>query len=206
MMFTFSIWILDRIIRAARMCANLVNNVATLHPLPHGGTQILLRKPCASLALPGSQCFLWIPRIALHETHPFTIVSNGPLGLELVIKSHQGFTKAIHDFATRHPGRTVRASIDGPYGSLPRTEDYERLILIAGGSGAAYTFGLMNRIIVQYQTYRTQSIEFVWAVRRIEHISWFEESLRTLRNSDLSVHITIYITGHKPPSITYGTI
>lgn len=167
MMFTFLIWMLDRISRAMRMCRNFVNNAATFNPLPDGGTRVLLKKPCARSALPGSQCFLWIPRIALYETHPFTIVSNGPLGLELVIKSQQGFTKAIHNFATRHPGRALWASIDGPYGSLPTTEDYDRLILIAGGSGAAFTFGLMNRIIGQYQTYRTQSIEFVWAVRRI---------------------------------------
>lgn len=167
MMFTISIWILDRIIRAMRMCHNLVNNVAIFKPLTDGGTRVLLKKPCARSAFPGAQCFLWIPRIALYESHPFTIVSNGPLGLELVIKSHQGFTKTIHDFSARHPGRTVWASIDGPYGSLPVTEGYDRLILIAGGSGAAFTFGLMNRIIGQYQTYRTQSIEFVWAVRRI---------------------------------------
>lgn len=167
MLFTVLIWVLDRSIRAVRMCRNLVNNVATFRPLSDGGTRVLLKKPCARSALPGAQCFLWIPRIALYESHPFTIVSNSPSGLELVIKSQQGFTKAIHDFATRHPGRTVWASIDGPYGSLPRTEDYDRLFFIAGGSGAAFTFGLMNRIISEYQTYRTQSIEFVWAVRRI---------------------------------------
>ncbi|ETS83875.1 hypothetical protein PFICI_05751 [Pestalotiopsis fici W106-1] len=200
MIFIALIWTLDRAIRTARMYSNLVNNSATFYPLPDGGTRVILKKPGAQIGLPGSHCFLWIPRIHLFGNHPFTIVSNGPSGLELVMKSHEGFTKAVNTFATLYPGRCTWASIDGPYGTLADTRDYDKLIMIAGGSGAAFTFGLLNRIIDQSKMAKVQSIEFIWTIRHIEHMSWFHESLHHLANSGLPVLITVYVTGHEPPA------
>lgn len=185
LMFAGSIWAVDRIIRAARMARNSINNSATLHPLPDGGTRIVLKKSGGALA--GSHCYLWIPRIHLYENHPFTIVDSGPSGLELVMKAQEGFTRAVSKFARQHPGEAVWASIDGPYGSLPDAGDYEKLVLIAGGSGAAFTFGLMNRILSQHQ--KCPPIDFVWAVRHRgmrEIASFMEESAdSTTRSFDL---------------------
>lgn len=167
MIFTASIWVLDRLIRASRMCRNIVNNSATLYPLADGGIRVVLKRPCAHIASPGSHCFLWIPQIRLWESHPFTIVSNGPSGLELVMKSHKGFTEALYTFASRYPGFSTRASVDGPYGALPDTAKYDKLVLLAGGSGVAYAFGLLNRIIDKPERSTIQSIDFFWTVRRI---------------------------------------
>ncbi|GKT76921.1 ferric reductase transmembrane component 5 [Colletotrichum tofieldiae] len=170
MLFIAGLWVSDRIIRATRMACNLINNEATFCPLPGGGTRLLLKKPGAEVAPPGSHCFLWIPRVHLYENHPFTIVGNGPSGLELVMKSRQGFTKGVGNFATRYPRRTAWASVDGPYGSCPNTDNYDKLILIAGGSGASFTFGLMNRILSQSERPIRQSFDFVWAVKRTAQV------------------------------------
>lgn len=165
MLVTACMWSLDRIIRATRILCNLVNNPVTFYPLPDGGTRLLLKKPGAEVAFPGSHGFLWIPRIHPYASHPFTVVNNGPMGLELVIAPRGGFTKSVSKFAAQYPGCTQWASIDGPYGSLPDTEVYDRLILISGGSGAAFTFGLVNRIFNKYESSRIQSTYFVWAVK-----------------------------------------
>ncbi|WYZ44775.1 hypothetical protein EsH8_VIII_000091 [Colletotrichum jinshuiense] len=194
MIFTAGMWILDRIIRATRTTHNFINNHATFYPLPDGGTRLLLKKPSAKVALPGSHCYVWIPRIHLYESHPFTIVSNGPSGLELVMKSRQGFTKSVGSYAARHPGRTAWASVEGPYGSIPDTENYDKLIFIAGGSGAAFTFGLMNRILNYSDIPAHQSIEFVWAVKRIEHLSWFYGHLHNVSKVGSAVNVTVYVT------------
>ncbi|PNP85486.1 hypothetical protein FNYG_01315 [Fusarium nygamai] len=167
MLIIFSMWTVDRIIRLTRFSRNLVNNSVTFYPLPYSGTRVVLKKPGMEDALPGSHCFLWIPGLRLFESHPFTIVSNDSSGLELVMKSHEGFTKAVGSFANRHPRTALWASIDGPYGSLPDVSDYDKMIFIAGGSGAAFTFGVMNRIMMQREKLAVQSIEFVWAVRQI---------------------------------------
>lgn len=166
MLFIASMWIVDRVIRATRMLVNALNNRVTLCPLPGGATRLLLKKQLGHGALPGSHCLLWIPRINLYQIHPFTIVGNSPSGLELVVKSHGGFTKALHELAIQHPGHAVWGSIDGPYGSLPDTTAYDKLVLIAGGSGAAFTFGLINRILDHSQKLKLQSIELAWAVKR----------------------------------------
>ncbi|RKL32519.1 hypothetical protein BFJ72_g10462 [Fusarium proliferatum] len=167
MLTIFSVWAVDRLIRLSKLFRNLVNNSATVYPLPYNGTRIVLKKPGMENSLPGSHCFLWIPGLRLIETHPFTIVSNDSSGLELVMKSHEGFTKAVDSFASRNLRTSLWASIDGPYGSLPDVNNYDKLILIAGGSGAAFTFGVINRIMMQREKPAIQSIEFVWAVRRI---------------------------------------
>ncbi|TQN66631.1 putative ferric reductase transmembrane component [Colletotrichum shisoi] len=166
MLFIAALWAADRILRAARITYNLVNNTATFYALPGGGTRLLLKKPGIEVAPPGSHCFLWIPRLHLFQTHPFTIVSNGPSGLELVMKSQMGFTKTVGTFAARYPRCTAWASVDGPYASCPNTESYDKLILIAGGSGAAFTVGLMNRILSRSERPIHQSVEFVWAAKR----------------------------------------
>ncbi|KAI8213467.1 Ferric reductase transmembrane component 5 [Colletotrichum sp. SAR 10_66] len=172
MSFTAAMWVVDRMIRGARMILNLINNSATFYSLPDGGTRVILRKPGVKKMLPGTHCFLWIPRIHPYENHPFTVVNNDSAGLELVMKSHQGFTRRVDEFSRSHPNRTAWASVDGPYGSLPDTESYDKLVLVAGGSGAAFTFGLMNRMMSRYDRVKTQSVDFIWTVRQS---GWFSK-------------------------------
>ncbi|KAF5702011.1 ferric-chelate reductase [Fusarium globosum] len=200
MLIIFSVWAVDRLIRLSKLFRNLVNNSATVYPLPYNGTRIVLKKHGMENSLPGSHCFLWIPGLRLIETHPFTIVSNDSSGLELVMKSHEGFTKAVDSFASRNPRTSLWASINGPYGSLPDVNNYDKLILIAGGSGAAFTFGVINRIMMQREKPAIQSIEFVWAVRRIEQLSWFRRHLGNLTESPYPINLKIYVTGERSTS------
>ncbi|KAG7409777.1 Ferric reductase transmembrane component 3 [Fusarium oxysporum f. sp. rapae] len=191
-------WTVDRLIRLSKLLRNLVNNSATFYLLPYRGTRIVLKKPEMAAALPGSHCFLWIPRLRLYENHPFAIVSNDSSGLELVMKSHEGFTKAVGSFASQNHRTTLWASVDGPYGSLPDVSNYDKLILIAGGSGAAFTFGVINRIMMQREKLAMQSIEFVWAVRRVEQLSWFRRHLCNIADSAYPISLKLYVTGERP--------
>ncbi|TDZ31053.1 putative ferric reductase transmembrane component [Colletotrichum spinosum] len=194
MMLTGGMWVLDRIIRAVGVLRNLLNNRVTFMPLADGATRLLLEKPGPETALPGSHCFLWIPRIRMFESHPFTIVSNDRSGLELVMKSHRGFTGAVGTFAAANPGRTAWGSVDGSYGSCPDTEKYDKLVLVAGGSGAAFTFGLVNRMLNRCERPKLQSVDFYWAVRRKEHLSWFAKHLRNLAKAGPAINVTLFVT------------
>lgn len=223
MSFAFGLWLLDRTIRASRMLYNLINNSVVFYPLPDGGTRLLLKKPGLQAASPGTHIFLWIPRVHIYENHPFTIVNNGPSGLELVMKSHQGFTKAVNKFATGHPCSTAWASVDGPYGVCPNMDNYDKLIFIAGGSGAAFTFGLMNRILGQSERPKLQSVEFVWTVRRtgesycthffsvhspdaaIDHLKWFSEHLSNLMKMGPAVRVSLFVTNEEATSSSIAT-
>ncbi|KAK1623560.1 ferric reductase NAD binding domain-containing protein [Colletotrichum phormii] len=205
MSFAFGLWLLDRTIRASRMLYNLINNSGAFYLLPDGGTRLLLKRPSAQAASPGTHVFLWIPRVHIYENHPFTIVNNGPAGLELVMKSHQGFTKAVNNFATCRTRSTAWASVDGPYGVCPDMDNYDKLIFIAGGSGAAFTFGLINRILGQSERPKLQSVEFVWTVRRTEHLKWFSEHLSKLMKMGPAVKVSLFVTNEEPISSPIAT-
>jgi predicted ferric reductase len=161
-LFTASMWFADRAFRFLKISFFSFGNTATITPLAHGGTRIVLRKS-SSRAVAGTHAFLWIPAIRAIETHPFTIVSTKPL--EFVIAAYDGFTRDLHAFAQKNPGKTLKASIDGPYGTVPDFAAFNKVLFIAGGSGASFTFGVAVDLIRKLGDSRKTAIEFVWAIR-----------------------------------------
>lgn len=157
-----AVWVFDRIIRIIRVSWYSVGNRATVYPLPHGGTRVLLRKPPRG-ARSGEHCFLWMPQIRLLEMHPFTMAAVDPL--EFVVASYDGFTSDLHKFAKANPGATVRASVEGSYGSFPDPTAYDRVVLVAGGSGASFTVGMALNMLKRIRPGYRQNVEFVWMVK-----------------------------------------
>jgi len=156
------LFFLDRIIRFFRMVLYSVNNKATVYPLPNGGTRIVLRKaPLAATS--GAHCFVWIPGVRALEMHPFTIAAMNPM--EFVVNSYDGFTGDLHRYAVANPGGTLKASAEGPYGTFPEPMGYDKIIFIAGGSGASFTFGMALNMLKKMASDSTKTIIFVWIVR-----------------------------------------
>jgi NAD(P)H-flavin reductase len=212
--FAGSIWASDRIIRGCRLLLYFRHNSATITALSHGGTRVVLH--ChPSRAIPGTHCFLWIPQIKWIETHPFTIASATPESLEFVVAAHDGFTKELYHYAQLHPGAKLRASVDGPYGVLPPSmHNADKLVMIAGGSGASFTFGVALDTIRELGESRKTSVEFIWTVKEygtskyegfdlvpdynIESFSWFANELAELQASPI-VTLRLYTTSSATP-------
>ncbi|KAI1753038.1 ferric reductase NAD binding domain-containing protein [Xylaria castorea] len=204
--FVGGLWFSDRLLRGARLLRHLLNNDATLSALSgidgggKGGTRVLLKKPLA-YATPGSHCFLWVPGVRTFETHPFTIVSNGPKGLELVAWAEDGFTQSLLQMA-QAGASGIWAAAEGPYGSFPDITNYDKVVLIAGGSGATFAFGTaLNALerrsagVGAVEQQREQDISLIWATRRIEDTEWFADHTKTLVAShNPRVSLTYYIT------------
>ncbi|KAL7786264.1 ferric reductase NAD binding domain-containing protein [Trichoderma ceciliae] len=186
-----SIWVLDRLVRVTRLLVYSANNSAILTPLPNGGTRVTLKKAPLG-AVSGQHCFLWIPSIRTCETHPFTIASMDPL--EFVVSSHDGFTQDLHQYAMKNPGATVKASVEGPYGTLPNASEYERVVLVAGGSGSTFTFGMALNMLKDMSAEQQQKkITFIWVVKYQSHLTWFASHLNTLAK-DPRVELQLYVT------------
>lgn len=164
MLVAACMWSLDRIIRASKLFYNLASNNASVYPMADNAVKIVFKKPLFG-AKAGSHCFIWIPGLRLFQTRPFTIVSNGPSGLELVIKAYDGFTKSLYDKAVMSPGLSLRASVDGSYGSFPDLAHYDKLVFLAGGSGATFTFGLVNSLLEHSGPETVQHVDFIWATK-----------------------------------------
>ncbi|KAK4229419.1 putative ferric reductase transmembrane component [Podospora fimiseda] len=192
-------WGVDRIIRISRVLYNSINNEATLHPLPNGGTKVVMKKVPAR-AEPGKHCFIWIPAIRKFETHPFTIHRGSPV--EFTVKAQNGFTRDLHNYAVANPGAAVKASIDGPYGTFPDPMDFDKIVLIAGGGGATFTFGLAVNVLERMTEETHKDIVFIWTVREHENLSWFKEQLDMLKTHAHStkVNVALYVT--RSPSST----
>lgn len=158
-----SMWLLDRIIRASRLLYYSANNEVTLHPLPDGGTKIVMKK-APSRVKAGKHCFVWIPAIRKFETHPFTVHRSSPV--EFTVKARNGFTSDLHKYAVAHPGAALKASVDGPYGTFPDPMEFDKIVLIAGGGGATFTFGLAVNVLERMKDDSPKNIVFIWAVKK----------------------------------------
>ncbi|KAH6975696.1 ferric reductase NAD binding domain-containing protein [Ilyonectria destructans] len=182
-------WLLDRLVRLIRLCLYSINNTAAVFPLPNGGTRVVLKKSIG--AKPGEHSFLWIPKIRTFETHPFTITSVAPF--EFVVASYDGFTRDLHEHAVQNPGAVLRASVEGPYGKIPDPEQYDNVVLIAGGSGASFAFGVAQRLLERPDTGLKRHITLIWIMKNSAYLDWFLVQLGALlRAADFSV--SLYIT------------
>ncbi|KAK7032505.1 ferric-chelate reductase Frp1 [Paramarasmius palmivorus] len=100
----------------------------------------------------------------------------------------------------------IQVMIDGPYGGCSiDLGRYESILLIAGGSGATFTLGLLDDIVGRCIRLgrsggeRTRRIEFAWCVRSFGAIEWFAPMLadiaRTVEGAEgLDLHISVYVT------------
>ncbi|KAL2187047.1 hypothetical protein L209DRAFT_289886 [Thermothelomyces heterothallicus CBS 203.75] len=194
-----SMWSVDRVIRACRVLYYSTNNEARLYPLPDGSTKVVFKK-VPSRTRPGKHCFIWIPAIRKFEAHPFTIHGSSPV--EFTVKARYGFTSDLHKYAAAHPGEAVTASIDGPYGTFPDPMGFDKIVLIAGGGGATFTFGIAVNVLERMHEDSPKDIVFIWSVRKHENLSWFREQLELLRTHVHSpkVSVSLYVT--RAPSST----
>lgn len=162
-----AIWGADRVVRGSRMLLNAVGNYATIEPLANGGTRVTLAKAPVGgggSSMAGKHCFVWIPAVRKFESHPFTIAASAPV--EFVVNSYDGFTRDLHKRALANPGEKLRVSVDGPYGTIPDPLKFDKVVLIAGGSGATFTFGLAANMLERMGPEATNEIVFIWAVKK----------------------------------------
>jgi ferredoxin-NADP reductase len=217
-----SLWAADRLFRLSLWAYFAFGNYCTLTPLSTDTTKVTLHRSLLA-GRPGSHAFVWIPGVRAFEAHPFTMVSNEPV--EFLVKAHDGFTKALYRKACDKPGKKLRATIDGPYGNAPDLDkNYDRLLLVAGGSGVTFTMALaLAWARKQRDASNSSFLDFVWVVRdpgehsiryvpnkafkytdrahTIANFEWFNAELgELLAHPRVNVHL--YATGKIPQAIT----
>ncbi|KAJ5178778.1 hypothetical protein N7492_001988 [Penicillium capsulatum] len=188
--FTASMWFSDRLIRFSNLCWNFFGNYATLTPMSDGAVRVTVHRSIS--ARPGSHAFLWIPSIRMLENHPFTLVSTEPA--EFLIRQHNGFTNDLYKSAQEYPGWRLRCSVDGGYGQVPDFLQFNRILLVAGGSGASFTFAVALSVLKKsWLLDSSKTVDFIWTVRNAESLKWFEKELQQLQES-LYVNLFIYVS------------
>lgn len=116
---------------------------------------ICIRIPFKSNWKPGQHCFLRFTSFGVTQAisaHPFTICSlssNDPhehKELVFYIRHKRGLTAKLYKHALEQPGSSMPILVDGPYGgiNLQKYNGADRLIVIAGGSGAGWCLPLIE--------------------------------------------------------------
>ncbi len=126
----------------------------------------------------------------LFESHPLTIVTAPPATscvssgtLTLAARVRGDWTRALNAYAAAEQARlccaaekgaapVVQVMLDGAYGGCGiDLGDYESVLLVAGGAGAAFTLGLLDDIAGRVVRLgrrggeKTRRIEFAWCVK-----------------------------------------
>ncbi|KAI9828317.1 MAG: hypothetical protein M1832_002745 [Thelocarpon impressellum] len=163
---------------------------------------------------PGQFVYLRMPGISVFENHPFTIASlcsgdfpseygDGYRDMTLVFKPFGGFTRKVLKTALKKgPDKTYRAYIDGPYGGMRRRlEAFDTVVLVAGGSGITAVVSQLLELVKRMRDGKavTQSVQVVWAIKRLESMDWFREELRICRENAPpdTVHCQFFVTAAK---------
>jgi ferredoxin-NADP reductase len=140
---------------------------------------------------PGQHIHIWLPRLGLLESHPFTIASRYTTSkecdcndIQLAIRAQSGFSKRIHRYAKRtqdHQDFPLTAFIAGPYGSPPRWDAFETLLLISASTGASFTLPILESLL-HNQAICTKRISFLLVVHHRRHIDFYERRLSDALN------------------------
>jgi ferric-chelate reductase len=178
------------------------------------------------------------------ESHPLTILSAPPsisclaspdllLGARVTgdwsralnLYAETAKEVAVDEKTILNQGAHVQVMMDGPYGGCSVDPgNFESVLLVAGGSGATFTLGLLDDIVGRCIKLgrsggeRTRRIEFAWCVRSFgkyrlslslvsviaclfimtASIEWFAPMLMDIANTaagtSLDLHISVFVT------------
>lgn len=133
----------------------------------------------------------------------------------LFVREHAGFTRRLADYhaqwltqpcpnASSEAPAILSAYIDGPYGSPPKWEEYESLILIATSSGVSFILAILDHIeqlcFMENGVLRTQRVKVIWLVRHVDpHLEETVKDLllrysNMLGESNIEVEAEFFIT------------
>lgn len=143
---TAAAWGLARLIQTARtLYHSRLGLPATIETLPDNFLLIRIHSPRPLAIAPGQHVFLRFLDAGLHAftAHPFTVCGTGDGGrtADVVLRVRGGTTRVLAGRAEGKPAVATRVMVDGPYGGVPvALGTYERVLLLAGGSGELVSF------------------------------------------------------------------
>jgi NAD(P)H-flavin reductase len=160
-----------------------------------GEITIVTLKDTSLFWRPGQHLYLWIPRLAGIESHPYTI-SNAQESaskpssrdVKLVIRAHSGFSRRLYKKAqvAQHDSPVeMTAFIAGPFGSPPLWHTFETVVLIASSTGASFTLPILESLLRQPGC--VVQIRFLLLVRQSQHCCCYTSHLQQLASQALSL-------------------
>ncbi|XP_041013294.1 ferric reduction oxidase 7, chloroplastic-like isoform X1 [Juglans microcarpa x Juglans regia] len=220
------LFMLDRFLRFCQSRTTV--NIVSMKSLPCGTVKLVLSKPGNLRYNALSFIFLRVREISWLQWHPFS-VSSSPLDgkhhLSVLIKAFGDWTSILSRKVSNItedsqielpllPRGQIMASVEGPYGhESPYHLMYEKLVLVAGGSGISPFLAILSDILHRTKDKKTcvpRNVLLVWAVKRSNELSLFSstgvESICSFFSDKLNIEVQMYVTRESEPSLEEGNI
>ena len=154
----------------------------------------------------GQHIYLWVPQLGPVEAHPYTIACAHQIkgtcccnSIQLIVRKHKGFSKRIYNFATKNPNADLTGFVSGPYGTPPRWDIYETVVLIGASTGASFTVPILESIASAQNVCCVRTVEVVLMAKTAEEIKYYveraQEAGQLIRAKGIAVKIHVAITG-----------
>jgi predicted ferric reductase len=180
-----SIWICDVIARFVRLVLRNVDRRkwttdVTIRALEGGACRLTFHlRTCCSIR-PETYIYVWLPRIATFQSHPFSIAWSEPkesgTDISVVIRAQTGFTKALYDTVRASPKDIIidQGVCEGFYGNYHDLSSYGQVILLAGGVGIAHQIMYLKELLEGYRncTVAARCIHLVWWFPTSNYFNW----------------------------------
>ncbi|GAA6002156.1 uncharacterized protein JCM10292_000783 [Rhodotorula paludigena] len=223
---TVGIWLFERLWRICSAVVSVVDfRIFVRKPVVKARASIVdgaikLTVPCKGQAWTAGQHFyvsFWgtdfLRRPHLYgQTHPFC-VANVPIRsagseqeMRFVLRVYKGVTadleRVIRAKIAAKGGEEceLKVAVEGPFDKSEGAEDYDSLLLFAGGSGITHPSSILAEVCqkVMERKAATTNVRLIWAIHREEQAAWVSETLSEARTwadeADLNLSIDLYIT------------
>ncbi|KAJ7622497.1 FAD-binding domain-containing protein [Roridomyces roridus] len=212
---TLAIWGSTWLIRTGRTLWNtrlglrtVVSSVGSTSDL----VKLRIATPASFKWVPGQHVFVRVFGLGVHafSSHPFTINSVHAVGegkeaeVELILRVHGGITRALAKKVEDGKREwTTRVAIDGPYGGVHAPlERYEKVYLLAGGTGATFVLPILTDLAAKMKAggkdVVCKRVEVVIAVPDSDAYTWMHPSIAAatskLPDTDTALGVRVYHT------------
>ncbi|KAH6629364.1 ferric reductase [Boeremia exigua] len=180
----------------------------TVEALPGEATRIEFSIPRSWNCKPGSHTYIYLPRLAPLNSHPFSVawhsgsgyasldtekppssvedleLKYGPSTISCVIRVRTGMTRSLYDRASRAKTNHIElwGAIEGPYGGHQSLSSYGTVALFAAGAGITHQLSFVRHLLAGYNgnTSATRKVLLVWCIPNIECVEWIRPWLEEL--------------------------
>lgn len=195
------LWGIDRFLRLYRLVkVNVGRKITTAHveALPGDAVRVTIRMTRPWKFRPGQHLYLYMPKVGLWTSHPFTIswsddkqrvafddeklslhrqdIYQSDKTMSLIIRRRTGFTDKLFKKAFESPDKsfTTTAFAEGPYGKIDTLGSYGTVVLVAGGVGITHPVPYVRELVAGYANgvVATRRITLVWVIQTPEHLEW----------------------------------
>lgn len=180
----------------------------TLEALPGDATRVTVSLPRSWKARPGSHIHIYLPRLALWSSHPFSVAWSessgyaqisseklpshtedlkmwvGPSTISCIVRARTGMTRSLYNLASSQDGHSVClwGAVEGPYGVHYSLDSYGTVILFAAGVGITHQLSFVRHLLDGHNnnTITTRRILLVWCVTNTDTLHWVQPWLEEI--------------------------